>query len=370
MQLKQRGSQGVALIAALLIHILILFMLLGTFDDSLRKLGILPPEPPPQQHDPLVAANIPQQPSAPVMFVEDEEKKPEIPQPEPEPKTPKPEPDPVPEPEPQQQEQLVEAALEREQKSDSPKPEAEIAEEDDEEEEGDKEPDEEQSPEEVTNEQNESDAEQEPITEERSLSLQELLPEPVLETPRQTTIVNSQPQLSPDLVRALKPPTVTHAKKSPRKKRRSKNITLADITRDFLATLETERVAALTTQGNKSGHPSEDQLRRTRYIRKVLSCLSDAYHSLKRYEPRMPMPHEMRLRIAINHQGRLSDLSIDQGSGSPEIDTFVTRIFQEAESAIPPTPTSLASRNKHEMLQFTIKHPREFSMIDGWVLSQ
>ncbi len=154
--------------------------------------------------------------------------------------------------------------------------------------------------------------------------------------------------------------TANTAKKKPRKKRIHKPrvsqtnnstieltspkkppLSLAQLTQGFMHRLKDEGRYAVSMLGNKSGRPTEEQLKYERYLQKLEWCFQNSLRINRDRIPPTPQDATVYIRMILNRDGTPQQLSVAKPSGNILLDKFILFVFQDASSSFPPIPPYL-----------------------------
>jgi len=142
------------------------------------------------------------------------------------------------------------------------------------------------------------------------------------------------------------------------------NLTLAQLAQGFVQHLQDAQEGEMNMEGKRSGHPSEDQMRRGRYAQKVLQCVIESYHRNRYRAPRVEQQGDIAVAVVINQDGSLGVCKLVQPSGSYEIDQFVQALFKDAGSSFPPVPKSF--KEPAFPVRFNIPSIHAFASTSHW----
>jgi hypothetical protein len=191
---------------------------------------------------------------------------------------------------------------------------------------------------------------------------------PAENNPTEESVIEPTAVASPDfhnfnevaLQKITQPEPAQPIKKAPRKKRtRTKKATpqqnnytqarsapkpplsLAQLTQGFMHHLKDEGKYAVSMLGNKSGRPTEEQLKYERYLQKLGWCLQNAYNINSDRCPAIPQDTTMHVNLILNRDGTTRHLAVSKSSQNLHLDAFTLFIFREASSSFPPVPDYL-----------------------------
>jgi outer membrane biosynthesis protein TonB len=118
-------------------------------------------------------------------------------------------------------------------------------------------------------------------------------------------------------------------------------LTLAQLTQGFLNHVKEEGNYGVSILSNKTGLPSEQQLKYERYLQKLGWCLQNSYNiNSDRCSP-IAKDAVAHIFLSLNRDGSVKHLNVAQSSGNIHIDQFILFIFRDAGSSFPPVPQYL-----------------------------
>jgi len=129
-------------------------------------------------------------------------------------------------------------------------------------------------------------------------------------------------------------------KKAAAKKQEAQKI-LAAMTSNYLEQLHNEGNNLIKTiGGNPDALPTKDQLLYERYLAKLHWCLNNAQAILQDPSAFKETIHTtMKIQFLLDRQGKMSNFTVHQSSGSPIADAYITELFTYASSSFPPLPS-------------------------------
>jgi len=118
--------------------------------------------------------------------------------------------------------------------------------------------------------------------------------------------------------------------------------TLAQLTNGFLHATRTNGSHGVTMLGKKNATPTDEQLKYERYLERLKNCLHStlAIHREK-FPPNTGNDLTTHILLALNKDGSIKALTVEQSSGDLRLDAFLLFIFRDASSSFPPVPSYL-----------------------------
>lgn len=91
--------------------------------------------------------------------------------------------------------------------------------------------------------------------------------------------------------------------------------------------------------GDKNRLPTDEQLKHERYLQRLQWCLQNSMkiHQGK-YTPHQSVKTSLDMFIALDKDGKLTELTLLRSSGIAQLDEFMLFAFQDASSSFPPVP--------------------------------
>ncbi len=169
---------------------------------------------------------------------------------------------------------------------------------------------------------------------------EELKKEPPQEQPTATTQISSPP---------------TPAKSTP---------TLAQLAQGFVEHLQQ---ADMAVRSDSKGVASIDQIKHLNYCQKIIGCVVNSYKIHNHTAPKSALTHRARIHLALNKNGSIAQLTLQESSGDVSIDRFLLDIFQDASSSFPPVPAAL-KENPYTLPTFSIDSLESFHSTQGWYI--
>lgn len=128
------------------------------------------------------------------------------------------------------------------------------------------------------------------------------------------------------------PPSVPAPKKLP---------TLAQLTEGFLHSRD-EGTHAVAMLGNKSGRPTDEQIKYERYLQKLSYCLQNSFSiNNDRYPIKHPIDVNVHIFLSLNKDGTVKQISLAKSSKIIALDQFAIFLMQDASGSFPPVPQYL-----------------------------
>lgn len=124
-----------------------------------------------------------------------------------------------------------------------------------------------------------------------------------------------------------------------------KKLSLADIGKRYQEYLHEERasnakgIAGVTILGDDNAIPTGEQIKHARFMEKISAQVQKAWSRL-RHNLHNPGEYTAEFFVMLNKNGSLKTFKLRKTSGSAEVDTFITRVYEDASSAFPPIPES------------------------------
>jgi len=162
-----------------------------------------------------------------------------------------------------------------------------------------------------------------------------------------------QEQTQPQTIPGIK--KTTAGKKTTRSKKRSRQnnqtsthmtgpkppLTLAQLAQGFLHHAHEGGNYGVSILSDRSGLPSEQQLKYERYLQKLGWCLQNSYNINSNRCPAISHDMVTHVFLALNRDGIIQNLNLVKSSGNIHVDQFILMVFREASGAFPPVPNYL-----------------------------
>jgi hypothetical protein len=117
---------------------------------------------------------------------------------------------------------------------------------------------------------------------------------------------------------------------------------MRNIAASFLHAARDEREHEITIIGDPRRMPTAEQLKQERYLARLQQCIYTSHITLRSLEPKLTThPGNLTIRMKLNRDGSISDLTLIRPSLNPEIDRFFMLVFKDAGRSFPPLPSYL-----------------------------
>ena len=126
--------------------------------------------------------------------------------------------------------------------------------------------------------------------------------------------------------------------------------------------------ADMTVQSNRSGTASIDQIKHINYCQKIIGCVVNSYKISNHTAPHKGiLAQRARLHLALNSNGTIASLTLQQSSGDNSVDRFLLDMFKDASSSFPPIPAAI-KENPYHLPTFSIDSLESFHSTRGWYI--
>jgi outer membrane biosynthesis protein TonB len=156
------------------------------------------------------------------------------------------------------------------------------------------------------------------------------------------------------------PTAITHISSSPTPAKQTP--TLAELAQGFVKHLQQ---ADMAVRSDHKGVASIDQIKHLNYCQKIIGCVVNSYKIHNHTAPKKALAHRARIYLALNRNGSIARLTLQESSGDVSIDRFLLDMFQDASSSFPPVPTAL-QENPYTLPTFSIDSLESFHSTQGW----
>ena len=141
-------------------------------------------------------------------------------------------------------------------------------------------------------------------------------------------------------------------------------LTLAQLAQGFSEQLQQ---ADMAVRSDRGGVASIDQIKHISYCQKIIGCLVNSYKINNSNCPTKILKNRARIHLALNKNGSIHQLTVQQSSGDPGIDQFLVHMFKDAATSFPPVPEALHADPYH-LPTFTIDNLESFHSQQGWYI--
>ena len=141
-------------------------------------------------------------------------------------------------------------------------------------------------------------------------------------------------------------------------------LTMAQLAQGFTEQLQQADMAVRSDHG---GVASIDQIKHINYCQKIIGCLVSSYKANNGRCPVKDLRHRARIQLALNKNGSIHHLSLQQSTGDPGADQFLLHMSRDAGSSFPPVPDALKQEPYH-LPTFTIDSLESFRTPQGWYI--
>lgn len=137
-------------------------------------------------------------------------------------------------------------------------------------------------------------------------------------------------------------PQAIASNRSPQLKMAKKPLSLAQLTQGVLNYARQEGNSAVSMIGKKGAMPTDEQIRYERYTQKLNWCLTNSGTINSDKCPNSRPPKDtLTIQLALNRNGSIKHLYLQESCGDKGIDNFFMFIFKDASGSFPPVPSYL-----------------------------
>ncbi len=140
--------------------------------------------------------------------------------------------------------------------------------------------------------------------------------------------------------------------------------TLAQLTQGFVEHLQQ---ADMAVHSDRGGIASIDQIKHLNYCQKIIGCVVNSYKINNHTISQKVLAKRARIQLALNRNGSIARLSLQESSGDLSVDQFLIDMFRDASSSFPPVPAALQDE-PYTLPSFSVDSLESFHSTQGWYI--